>query len=195
MNSNDGATPANVSPIPGYGGHGNDICYYGVTPDGQVWSYPRKNWRKNSGTWLKPSVKKGYATVALYYWHPLKKKSIRKDMRVNRLVAMTYLKTNSYKRQVNHKDGNKLNNHYTNLEWNSPLDNTRHAIRTGLRKANGQNNGNAKLSNQQVTDMRLMYERREYKVYEIARMFGVHRSHVSGICNGRFRTGGSLANA
>lgn len=37
---------------------------------------------------------------------------------------------------VNHKDGNKHNNHYTNLEWLSHSDNCIHAIESGLREDN-----------------------------------------------------------
>ena len=48
---------------------------------------------------------------------------------VHRLVAEAFIglpKDNSY--TVNHKDGNKLNNHYTNLEWISHSDNIKHWI-------------------------------------------------------------------
>lgn len=49
---------------------------------------------------------------------------------VHRLVALTYLGDSDL--VVNHKDGNKLNNHYTNLEWVTHSENRKHAFRHKL---------------------------------------------------------------
>lgn len=57
---------------------------------------------------------------------------------VHRLVAMAYVPNTTDKSfddlQVNHIDGNKLNNSPNNLEWVTHADNIRHAYRTGLQR-------------------------------------------------------------
>lgn len=67
----------------------------------------------------------GYLVTSL--WH----KNKGKTLCVHRLVAMAWVKGN-HSLSVNHKDGNKLNNHADNLEWISLADNTRHQNQTGL---------------------------------------------------------------
>lgn len=55
-----------------------------------------------------------------------------KRFKAHRLVAMLWLDNEKGYNVVNHKDGNKLNNHYTNLEWCSYYDNNKHARETWL---------------------------------------------------------------
>ena len=60
---------------------------------------------------------------------------VRKTLRVARLVAMAFVaRSSDQQTQVNHLDGDKENNHYTNLEWCTPSENIRHAFDTGLNK-------------------------------------------------------------
>ena len=57
---------------------------------------------------------------------------------VHRLVAELYLPVPPpHHTDVNHLDGNKANNHYSNIEWCTKSMNTIHAIKTGLLKPKG----------------------------------------------------------
>ena len=77
---------------------------------------------------LKPSLTNwGYLRVVLQYNHT------RKHMRVHRLVAEAFLLNIENKPEVNHIDGNKLNNHVDNLEWVTAKENHHHAVNTGLK--------------------------------------------------------------
>lgn len=60
-----------------------------------------------------------------------------KDVPIHRIVATTFIpNTDSKKIFVNHKDGDKQNNHVSNLEWVTPSENCIHAYQTGLRPDN-----------------------------------------------------------
>ena len=56
-------------------------------------------------------TKDGYMQVTLC------KNNIKQSYRVHRLVAEAFVPKLKGKNIVNHKDENKLNNHYSNLEW------------------------------------------------------------------------------
>lgn len=56
-----------------------------------------------------------------------------KVLYIHRLVALCFIDNSLNKTEVNHKDGNKKNNHYSNLEWNTRSENMQHAFVTGLK--------------------------------------------------------------
>ena len=50
------------------------------------------------------------------------------------IVTAFLIKDSEEQNIVNHKDGNKLNNHVSNLEWCTQSENLIHSFRTKLRK-------------------------------------------------------------
>lgn len=68
--------------------------------------------------------KNGYERVTLY--------PSGKTYFIHTLVAETWLVKGTDSECVNHKDGNKLNNHVSNLEWTTSKRNFEHAVETGL---------------------------------------------------------------
>jgi hypothetical protein len=57
---------------------------------------------------------------------------VNKKIKVHRLVAVAFIENPHNKPQVNHKDGNKLNNDIDNLEWVTHQENQQHAWGNGL---------------------------------------------------------------
>lgn len=70
----------------------------------------------------------GYFFVNLTY-----KKEIKNEP-AHRIIAVSFIPNPENKPQVNHKDGNKLNNHVSNLEWCTRSENMKHAFKLGLCK-------------------------------------------------------------
>lgn len=76
---------------------------------------------------LKPVIKKdGYSLITL------SKNNIKERFYLHRLIAICYIPNIKNKSQINHKDGNKMNNSVHNLEWCTAKENMNHAFRIGL---------------------------------------------------------------
>lgn len=97
---------------------------YYINPEGQIIGVKRKTMQL-----LQPKLSNtGYYQIALR-----DKDGVRRWYNIHRLVAFTFLKNKNHKAsQVNHKDGNKLNNSVYNLEWVTQAENTNHAYESGL---------------------------------------------------------------
>lgn len=67
-----------------------------------------------------------------YHRVGLNKDSKRKYKAVHRLVARLFVNNPDNKPEVNHIDGDKSNNHYTNLEWVTRSENMKHGYEMGL---------------------------------------------------------------
>ena len=95
---------------------------YLITLDGKLFSLKTMKFLKLKVT------NAGYNQIQLF------NKDGYKYFSVHRLVAEAYIPNLENKEQVNHMDGNKLNNLACNLEWMTRSENQKHCSDTGLRK-------------------------------------------------------------
>ena len=109
-------------PIAGYEG------LYEISNFGRVKSLSKVIGRRVKGeTLLKVRISPyGYKMVSLC------KEGKVFNASIHRLIADAFIPNPENKTQVNHKDGNKLNNDIKNLEWCTPSENINHAYKTGL---------------------------------------------------------------
>lgn len=91
---------------------------------------------KNSPNMPDNNILKGSICMHGYRYYNMKVRDKGKKNKAHRLVAIAFLENPDNLPQVNHIDGNKLNNTAENLEWCDQLHNNRHALATGLRKIN-----------------------------------------------------------
>lgn len=104
---------------------------------------------------------------------------------VHALVCEAFIGPRQKGIHVNHIDGNKKNNRLTNLEYVTPAENNRHANRTGLNPVECEDNPAAKLTNEQVIELRRRYSDEHKSLSELARAFGVSKTSVCDIVQGK----------
>lgn len=101
-----------IRDIPDYEGR------YAATADGHIWSYLTNKYLHERRD------KDGYLRTNL-----TTKNGKSKTYQIHRLVAAAWISNPTGLPQVNHKDENKENNHYTNLEWCSAKYNINYGLR------------------------------------------------------------------
>jgi phage anti-repressor protein len=149
---------------------------YSITESGDVLSHSKKyGFGFHKEKWLKSYLTShGYKSIRLG-------RGNNNHHYIHFLVAISFLEKLNNKNFVNHKDGNKLNNHYSNLEWCTQYENNFHAWSNGLNKTK-------MLSFDDIFKIReLRMNGMKYK--EIALMFDIARETASNVVNQKGRFG------
>lgn len=98
----------------------------------------------------------------------------------HRAVAETFIENYSNKPQVNHKDGNKLNNRVENLEWVSAQENTLHSLKNNLRKPQ-------KVKKIAQFDKNMQFIKLWNSAKDIELELKVRTSHIYSCCNNKLK--------
>jgi hypothetical protein len=119
----------------------------------------------------------GYRKVAIkgksYSWH--------------RVVAKALIPNPEDKPEVNHIDGDKLNNHPSNLEWATREENIQHSFSMGLHNNHsGERHNTSTITDDGVKVIREMSEL-GWTQKTIAGLTGVSQPYVSKLCRGVYR--------
>lgn len=113
-----------------------------------------------------------------------------KSYLVHRLVGDAFIPNPYNKETINHIDGNKANNHVSNLEWATQSENNKHAFRTGLhiitdKQWKSMTKG-FKISNSQVIKIRELFNN-GMSLQQIADTYNVSKAQVCRIVNHKSR--------
>lgn len=101
-------------------------------------------------------------------------------LKIHRCVGWAFIPNPDNKPFINHKDGVKTNNRYTNLEWVTNQENIDHAWATGLAiPLQGEAVGGSKLTNEEAGQLRDLHWNQKYSIAKIARMYNIHRATAS----------------
>ena len=136
-----------------------------------------------------PNGIKSLSIINGYYRTSIKKpnRGGTKGYKVHRLVAEAFIPNPDNKPQVNHIDGNKLNNRVENLEWVTGKENMEHAIDTGLFVPNDYSKfgyvNPGKLNFEKVKEIRELHSTGKYTHEELCNMYGIGRRQISKIVN------------
>ena len=152
---------------------------YAIDELGNVYSLIQNASRRKRE--LKPEIKNGYLSVNLY------KNGKCKHAYIHRLVAETFIDNSDLLPVVNHKDGNKQNNNVSNLEWCKQKENINHSWELGLQKSHGENHHSAKLTVNQVKEIRKLYVKgsKEFGTVALAKKYNVTQGTIWNVVTGK----------
>lgn len=129
---------------------------------------------------------KGYLCYSLY------RDGSAKKFLAHVLVAQNFIPNPDNKPQINHRDGNKLNNHVSNLEWVTQSENMRHAVNSALIDSGGDCFG-SKATDELARHIREIYQPHDknFGARALARKFGLSKGIVLAIVHGeRYKNAG-----
>lgn len=159
--------------IPGFPG-------YRAGSDGTIWSCwtrGRRRCMSMTDKWhvLHPSGGRGYRGVKIKQGDSLVFRG------VHRLVLMAFVGPCPPGMQACHyPDRSRANNALSNLRWDTPAKNNADKVEQGTHQC-GENNGCAKLTREQIREIRVKFASGQFFQRQLAEMYGVAQATVSKV--------------
>lgn len=125
-----------------------------------------------------PNCRSGYLRVGL------SKDGKNKIYSVHRLVAEAFIPNPHNKPYINHKNGVKIDNRVSNLEWCTHSENKKHSFATGLENNIGENHPRSKFTDEDIRTIKTRLSIGEMGRY-IAKDYGVAETTISMIKVGK----------
>jgi hypothetical protein len=116
----------------------------------------------------------GYIRINIY----------NKSYALHRLIAITFLENPDNKEQVNHKDGNKLNNAVENLEFCTNTENQIHKLKIGLGNNFTRKIGQYDLSNNLIKEFK--------SIVSASKELNIGKSNIRGVLTDSRKTAGGF---
>ncbi len=164
---------------------------YQASNFGRLKNYPKEKKLHHGGKYftasgiLKPSIRQGYYIIVLT------KEKKRKTHSVNRLIANGFVPNPYNMPEVNHEDGDKLNDRATNLTWATKSENVIHAYKVLHRQ--GSNRGRAcskTIATQKTMDG--VFVKQFSSISSAERITGVSRHHIGKCIQGKRKSAGGF---
>lgn len=160
--------------------------YYQVSNLGRVRSLDRTVVAKAGhsiflkGRIMKLRLSHGYWAVGLCV------NGVMSSAKIHCLVAKAFIGDRPLGYDINHIDGNKLNNAVSNLEYCTHAKNMQHAVSTGLQLGcKGEDHPKSILTDRKVLEIRRLFAQGGISKAAIARMYGVSYGAIFDILSNR----------
>lgn len=169
-----------------------NLSNYCITKDGEVYSLLSSKFLKK----YKGTVNSGGEYYRVNLVNDDGKQVTKK---IHRLVAEAYIPNEDNLPQVNHIDGDKLNNSVRNLEWCTPKSNSIHSMENNLRDPRNRNDkiklidkssivnpnrdSGKKVYNSDDVHLICAMLQDGYRICDVARVTGFHRKEIQDLRN------------